>query len=198
MTAPVASGWSGCRVGLTPTGKRRLATAHTQNGIYIAGPGTWVYAADFANNKNIASGSLVLVTSGSVNQGSLFEQTCTDSPIVIGTSLITFSALANNTAQAATSTTSLAVGTGAKTLTIQAGKSFAANQFVIIYETSAPTTNVMLATVTQTNGNAGASDAIQGCALLDAPQSLSSVSYSMAASATTLNSRTIMLDEVMA
>src|ERR1700680_32737 len=32
MTAPVASGWSGCRVGLTPTGKRRLCTAHTQTG----------------------------------------------------------------------------------------------------------------------------------------------------------------------
>src|ERR1700722_8165015 len=29
MTAPVASGWSGCRVGLAPTGKRRLGTAHT-------------------------------------------------------------------------------------------------------------------------------------------------------------------------
>src|SRR5882724_10240441 len=29
MTAPVASGWSGCRLGLTPTGKRRLSTAHT-------------------------------------------------------------------------------------------------------------------------------------------------------------------------
>ncbi len=28
IAAPVASGWSGCRVGLTPTGKRRLATAH--------------------------------------------------------------------------------------------------------------------------------------------------------------------------
>src|SRR6266699_5039117 len=28
MTAPVASGWSGCRVGLAPTGKRRLCTAH--------------------------------------------------------------------------------------------------------------------------------------------------------------------------
>src|SRR6267143_5875137 len=27
--APVASGWSGCRVGLAPTGKRRLVTAHT-------------------------------------------------------------------------------------------------------------------------------------------------------------------------
>jgi hypothetical protein len=28
MTAPVASGWSGCRVGFAPTGKRRLITAH--------------------------------------------------------------------------------------------------------------------------------------------------------------------------
>ena len=30
MAAPVASGWSGRRVGLAPTGKRRLSTAHTQ------------------------------------------------------------------------------------------------------------------------------------------------------------------------
>ena len=33
MTAPVASGWSGCRVGLAPTGKRRLVTAHAKNGL---------------------------------------------------------------------------------------------------------------------------------------------------------------------
>src|SRR3977135_4165500 len=32
IAAPVASGWSGCRVGLAPTGKRRLVTAHTQSG----------------------------------------------------------------------------------------------------------------------------------------------------------------------
>ena len=32
MTAPIASGRSGCRVGLAPTGKRRLVTAHTQDG----------------------------------------------------------------------------------------------------------------------------------------------------------------------
>ena len=32
MAAPVASGWGVCRVGFTPTGKRRLITAHTQNG----------------------------------------------------------------------------------------------------------------------------------------------------------------------
>jgi hypothetical protein len=32
MTAPIASGWSGCRVGLAPTGKRRLCTAHARTG----------------------------------------------------------------------------------------------------------------------------------------------------------------------
>ena len=31
MPAPVASGWSGCRVGFAPTGKRRLFTAHTHS-----------------------------------------------------------------------------------------------------------------------------------------------------------------------
>ena len=31
MTAPVASGWSGCRAGLAPTGKRSLSTAHTRS-----------------------------------------------------------------------------------------------------------------------------------------------------------------------
>jgi hypothetical protein len=30
MTAPIASGWSGCRMGFAPIGKRRLCTAHTQ------------------------------------------------------------------------------------------------------------------------------------------------------------------------
>ena len=36
MPAPIASGWSGCRVGLAPTGKRRLGTAHTHNGHYVS------------------------------------------------------------------------------------------------------------------------------------------------------------------
>ena len=38
IAAPVASGWSGCRVGLTPTGKRRLSTAHGQTGLVIDRP----------------------------------------------------------------------------------------------------------------------------------------------------------------
>src|SRR5229473_39198 len=32
IAAPAASGWSGRRVGLAPTGKRRLITAHTHFG----------------------------------------------------------------------------------------------------------------------------------------------------------------------
>ncbi len=36
MPAPVASGWSGRRVGVAPTGKRRLSTAHT-----LSGPSRW-------------------------------------------------------------------------------------------------------------------------------------------------------------
>jgi hypothetical protein len=32
MTAPIASGWSDGRVGLAPTGKRRLSTAHARSG----------------------------------------------------------------------------------------------------------------------------------------------------------------------
>src|SRR6266511_499106 len=35
MTASIASGWSGCRVGLAPTGRRRLSTAQTQLGHYF-------------------------------------------------------------------------------------------------------------------------------------------------------------------
>ena len=31
IAAPVASGWSGCRVGFAPTGKRRLFTAHAMS-----------------------------------------------------------------------------------------------------------------------------------------------------------------------
>jgi hypothetical protein len=34
MTAPIASGWSGCRVGFAPTGKRRLCSAHTQSRLH--------------------------------------------------------------------------------------------------------------------------------------------------------------------
>ncbi len=41
ITAPIASGWSDdCRVGLSPTGKRRLITAHAHSGHSRGGAGT--------------------------------------------------------------------------------------------------------------------------------------------------------------
>jgi hypothetical protein len=41
MTAPVASGWSGCRVGLAPTGKRRLSRRTPDAGIRNQGVNDW-------------------------------------------------------------------------------------------------------------------------------------------------------------
>src|SRR6266853_648089 len=38
IAAPVASGWSVCRVGLAPTGKRRLSTAHASCGQGVGCP----------------------------------------------------------------------------------------------------------------------------------------------------------------
>src|SRR6202166_4274327 len=47
MTAPIASGWSGCRMGFAPTGKRRLCTAHTRNGHSAGGPVDWLPETTF-------------------------------------------------------------------------------------------------------------------------------------------------------
>src|SRR5712672_2136846 len=38
IAAPVASGWSVCRVGLAPTGKRRLSTAHAISSRFLRAP----------------------------------------------------------------------------------------------------------------------------------------------------------------
>ncbi len=126
-------------------------TTASQNGIYIAQTGPWLPAADFANNANVALGTLVLVTSGAVNAGLMFEQTCADNPIVIGTSLVAFTALPNATAQAAISATSLTVATGTQTLAIAAGKAFTAGQWVLIQETS-NAANQMLGQVSSYSG----------------------------------------------
>src|SRR5882672_6522388 len=49
VTAPIASGWSGCRVGLAPTGKRRLCTAHTLSG-HLAWPERLIYQVSTIHN----------------------------------------------------------------------------------------------------------------------------------------------------
>src|SRR6202022_527201 len=53
MTAPIASGWSGCRVGRAPTGERRLVTAHT----HLGHPTTWTCAENLLTLGLRASGA---------------------------------------------------------------------------------------------------------------------------------------------
>ncbi len=128
-------------------------TIQSQNGIYIASTGNWVPAADWNNNNNVVTGTLVLAAGGTVNAGILFAQTCADNPIVIGTSNVAFVPEATLVAgqQTATSTTSLTIATGPQTLAIQAGKNFSANQWVLIQE-SANAANQMLGQITSYGG----------------------------------------------
>lgn len=56
----------------------------------------------------------------------------------------------------ATSTTSLSVGLGSKSLTIQTGKAYSVGQSVVIADTSAPSTNWMFGQITSYNSGTGA------------------------------------------
>lgn len=59
------------------------------NGIRIVSTGNWERSADFRNNRDLATGTQVYVSSGTQNGGRLFSLTTTGS-IAIGTSNITF------------------------------------------------------------------------------------------------------------
>lgn len=98
------------------------------NGIYAASTGPWTRTSDANTNTQFFSGMAVTVALGNVNAGQTFICTCTDDPVVVGTSLITFaSQQAVATAQqSATSTTSQTIGTGSKTWAVQSGKAFQA------------------------------------------------------------------------
>src|SRR6266446_3010056 len=49
MTAPIASGWSDCRMGFAPTGKRCLCTAHANNGHWHRRIGDTHFVAESEN-----------------------------------------------------------------------------------------------------------------------------------------------------
>ncbi len=138
-------------------------TDATTNGIYQVDTGPWARTTDARTNTDWIPGTLVLVFAGDTNSGQLFVDSCTDSPAIIGTSLLTF---ANQSAlitarQTATSSTSLTVGTGAVSLGTQTGKAFQANQWVLIYDATAAmlaqissyTGGTLNATVTATSGS---------------------------------------------
>src|SRR5262249_10593732 len=128
-------------------------TSAVNNGIYAASTGPWTRTSDATTNTQFFSGMAVTVALGAVNAGLTYICTCTDDPVVVGTSLITFQAqaLVATATQSATSATSLAIGAGAKTLTVPAGKAFQAGQWVLINETQ-NTANQMLGQITAYSG----------------------------------------------
>jgi hypothetical protein len=65
-------------------------TSAVSNGIYAANTGPWVRTSDAANNSQFFSGMAITVALGATNGGSNFLCTCTDDPVVVGTSLLTF------------------------------------------------------------------------------------------------------------
>ncbi len=123
------------------------------NGIYAASTGPWTRTTDATGNTQFFSGMAVTVALGAVNAGQTFICTCPDDPVVVGTSLITFASqqVVATATQQATSTTSLTIGTGSKTLTIQAGKAFQVGQWVLIQEAS-NSANQMLGQITAYGG----------------------------------------------
>jgi len=112
----------------------------TTNGIYAATSGNWLRTSDAAGNTDFFSGMAVLVALGSVNAGQIYLCTCADDPVLIGTSLLTFASqgAVQQALQQATSASSAALTTGAKTFATQSGKSFSAKQWLLIYQTSNP------------------------------------------------------------
>lgn len=65
-------------------------------------------------------------------------------------------AASNSAGWTSTSTTSLTIGTGSKSLTVAPGRQFVAGAFVQVMRTSAPTTTYMMAQVTSYNSGTGA------------------------------------------
>lgn len=112
----------------------------TTNGLYTASTGNWIRTSDAATSSQFFDGMAVNVAQGAVNAGQTYLCSCTDDPVVIGSSLLTFEAQMSvaTASQVATSSTSLTIGIGAKTFAIQSGKNFSIGQWVLAQETSNP------------------------------------------------------------
>lgn len=125
----------------TLQGDRILVTGQvdeTTNGIYIASATAWLRDVDWNGNRDVAQGTLVLVNEGS-NYSGVFFQVESASPIVVGTTAITFSIVNLATNFVATSNSSVVIGTGTKVFAISQATAFAPGQFVIASSTVSPT-----------------------------------------------------------
>lgn len=123
------------------------------NGIYAASSGNWTRTTDANNNSDFVQGTIVPVASGTVNAGGLFEVIATASPIVLGSTALTFALQSTvaNSAVSATSTSSLAIAVASKSFATQAGKNFVVNQWVLAYS-SANHNNNMYGQITSYTG----------------------------------------------
>jgi hypothetical protein len=143
--------------GITLVGGDRVLvwqqTNATTNGIYAASSGNWVRTTDANGNEQFFDGMRVAIAQGAIFTAQSFQCTCTDDPVQVGISELTFetdSAL-QAAQQTATSTSSVAVGTGSKTFGIASGLSFSVNQWVLAFDAGG---NAMLGQITAyTGGN---------------------------------------------
>jgi hypothetical protein len=62
----------------------------TLNGIWQASSGNWIRSQDASKNTDLVEGTQVFVNEGTIGAGQMFVLTTTDSPVVIGTSHLTF------------------------------------------------------------------------------------------------------------
>ena len=78
-------------------------TTGSENGIYVVATGTWSRAPDFDGSRDIAKGTLVKVTAGTVGGGFLYEVTA-ENPITVGTTAITIAMFSTSLASGVTNT----------------------------------------------------------------------------------------------
>lgn len=87
------------------TGERVLVkdqAATQDNGIYQVATGNWVRATDWDGVRDAVPGTLAVVYNIGDPTLSLWRTVCTDNPIIIGTSLVTFTAVSTAGATGAT------------------------------------------------------------------------------------------------
>ena len=62
----------------------------TTNGVYVCSTGTWARSKDFNGNNDIVDGTFFLCKQGTQNANSYWRVVSVDNPVVLGTSLLTF------------------------------------------------------------------------------------------------------------
>lgn len=128
-------------------------TDTTTNGIYLVQTGAWTREPDFDGARDAVTGTEVLILGGTY-ANSIWILTCTDNPIIIGTSQLTFSQSSVGVFTA-TSTTSNTISVASKNFTINKNLILNVGQFLLIADAS-NASNYLHGQVTSYNATTGA------------------------------------------